>query len=105
MHEMNDIGDRHQYHPGPVIGAGPFCPLSRLRFLAELGSSLVLVNIALGCIVIIWSGHIQLRLSVKFVATGRLATGVPRGNILLLWEFLLQKWYCSKKKRMRLPLF
>jgi len=56
MHQMDDIGDRHQHDTRSVIGATAFGSLPWFGFLAEFGGTLV-VGFTFGYIVIIWFGH------------------------------------------------
>ena len=77
MHQVDDVGDRHQDHPGAVVGAAPFGSFSRFRFLAELGGALV-VGFAFGYIVIIGLGHNFLPIDIFAVSVLHLLSGTEK---------------------------
>ena len=52
VYQVNDVGDRHENHAGPVVGAAPLGPLARLRLFAEPGGALFL-RLAFGSVVVV----------------------------------------------------
>nr|WP_279384156.1 hypothetical protein [Geotalea toluenoxydans] len=56
MHQVDHIGDRHQHHPGAIVGAAPFRTLPRFGFFAEFGRPRV-ICFAVGYIVIVGFRH------------------------------------------------
>ncbi len=78
VHQVDDVRDRHQDHPRPVVGAAALGPFARLGFFAELGGALF-VGLAFGDVVVIPFRH---NLALGCRGSAETKEGAPIGGWL-----------------------